>query len=381
MLSVEAGQVFLAPITVGGQLFDVVIDSGSSDPWLAVTGYTCIDPDTGESRDESLCYFGPAYSPSASSTYRPIPNQNFNVSYADGETMTGSMGYESFTMGGITVPSQEFGVVNYAAWFGDGYSSGLVGFAYSTLTSAYAGNDPHADVPGHTLLYSPLFASMSSSQGVPPVFSLAINRNASNGGVLALGGIPDIPHTPGFTSTPIIPVGVNASNGALVYEFYSIKIGGYAYSSSASTQFNIFSTSNPRKATVVQNQTTTIVDSGTSLIYVPDSVAAGVAASFRPPAYQDPDTGAYFVNCSAKAPVFGVVIGGKIFYVNPLDLSTHYINQTCLVSVQPNGGGLSILGDAWMKNVISVFDIGAQTMRFAAREFYGLTTTHKAASS
>ena len=333
-----------------------------------------MDTQTGQPQAQALCYFGPTYNSSASPTYAVLPNENFNISYADGETLAGTMGYDSYSLGGVTVPNQELGLVNYAAWVGDGLSSGLVGFAYRTLTSAYAGTDSTKDQKCAALLYNPLFVNMYTNQGVPPVFSLAIDRDPRNGGVLAVGGVPDVPHSPYFASTPIIPVGVNVSSGQLVYEFYSMTVGGYAVSSSASAQFNVLGNTNSRKVSLLQNGTNAIVDSGTSLVYAPNDVAAAVAAAFNPPGQYDQNAMAYYVSCTAKPPVFGVAVGKKIFFVNPLDMILQVTSTQCISGIQPNLGGLTILGDVWMKNVLAVFDIGAEQMRFAAREFYGLTS-------
>ena len=73
------------------------------------------------------------------------------------------------------------------------------------------------------------------------------------------------------------------------------------------------------------------------------------------------------MNCSAQPPVFGVSIGLKIFFVNGLDMIVPTAPGKCISGVQPNNGGLTILGDVWMKNVVSVFDVGSAMMRFAAR--------------
>ncbi|KAK4896928.1 hypothetical protein LTR27_005175 [Elasticomyces elasticus] len=383
LISVEAGSVFLAPVTVGGQDFKVVIDSGSSDPWLATTNFDCISLYDGSDLDESECEFGTPYNSSASSTYRPITDQNFNISYADGEFLTGDMGYENFTMGGISVPHQEFALVDYAAWTGDGYSSGLIGFASRTLTSAYPGNDPTQDRGGQSLMYNPLFVNMYTNQGVPPLFTLAINRDPDYGGVLALGGLPNIPYSPGFASTPIIPVGVNITSGLLVYEFYTINVDGFALSANQNAQFNVNNTYvNPLKTSLVANNTQAIVDSGTTLIYADnDTIAGPVAAAFNPPGIWDDYYGIFYVSCDAIPPVFGIAISGKIFYVNGADMILQSSETECISGVQASGSGLTILGDVWMKNVLCVFDLGAEMMRFAAREFYGLTAQTKVANT
>ncbi|KAI6839594.1 acid protease [Hortaea werneckii] len=373
MYSAQAGQVFLAPATIGDEERLFVIDSGSSDPWVVHKEFTCLNYFTGLVQDDYLCYFGQPLDQDLSETFNLLPNQNFNISYADGEYLNGDMATETFTMGGITVPQQTFGLVDYAAWFGDGYSSGLIGFAYRTLTSAYAGNDPKQDIPGRTLMYNPLFVNMYLNEGVPPVFSIAIDRDWDAGGVMALGGIPDIPHSPVFVSTPIIPVGVNLSSGAAVYEFYTIVIDGFAVSADQETIFNSYNNDNPRKTSLLRNQTEAIVDSGTSLLYIADEVAEAIASSFNPPAIWDYDHDVWAVQCDAVPPVFGVGISSKIFYVNGLDMKVQVSETDCISGIQPNFGGLTILGDVWMKNVISVFDVGAERMQFAARQYYNLT--------
>ncbi|PPJ60014.1 hypothetical protein CBER1_02693 [Cercospora berteroae] len=372
LISVEGGQVFLADVTVGGKPFQVVIDTGSSDPWLAHAGFECFDPINDARLDQSVCEFGPAYDASQSTTFTPVEDLNFNISYADGEYLNGGLGIDTFNMAGIEVPRQQFGVVSIAAWYGDGISSGLIGFAYRTLTSAYTGTDSRADIRGRQVPYNPLFVNMYEQQNVPAIFSIAMDRNSSAGGVLALGGIPDIQHSPYFASTPIQGVSVNTTSGRQVYEFYTIDIDGYAISANQSTQFSSYDNPDPRKTPLVHNGSDTIVDSGTSLCYVPDDVAEATAALFDPPAYYDNTQGAYFVDCDSKAPVFGIGIDKKIFYVNSDDLIIEIQRNVCVMGIQSAGGGLSILGGTWMKNVLAVFDIEGEQMRFAARQFYSL---------
>lgn len=63
-----------------------------------------------------------------------------------------------------------------------------------------------------------------------------------------------------------------------------------------------------------------IVDSGTTLNYLPTTMANAVNKAFVPAAVYSSDEGAYVVSCTATPPVFGIEIGGTIFYTNPLDM-------------------------------------------------------------
>lgn len=387
MIAIAGGSVFLAPVTIGGQQFNVVIDTGSSDPWIADKDFTCVDPKTNGMISEADCYFGPLYDRTASGTYERLPDRSLNLSYADGETLNGLMGRESFTMGGITFPSQEFGMVDYAAWYGDGVSSGLIGFAYRTLTSMYPGEDPKAAVAGKAFKYNPFFDNLYRNNITAPVFSMALTRDpqrTGQGGVMALGGVPNIPYAPTWISAPILPVGINGTSGEINYQFYTVTVDGFSISSDQSAQFAPIPDArrNPRKTAlrgprdpqnVNSSRVDAIVDSGTTLVYLSDELAAAVAAAFTPPGGLDDELGLYTVPCGAKPPIFGASIGGKVFNVNPEDLSLQVSEDKCISGVQGNHGGLWILGDVWMKAMLCVFDLGANRMGFAGRQYYDLS--------
>ncbi|KAL2354903.1 aspartic peptidase domain-containing protein [Cryomyces antarcticus] len=354
--AVAGSSIFLAQVSFGDQMFDAVVDTGSSDTWIAQTGFDCINPATNALQSESYCAFGPTYN--ISTTFAQLPNVNFNTSYVDGELLNGILGTETVILAGIVVPNQVVGIVDYAAWYGDGSSSGLIGLAYPVLTHAFPGSDPQADVEGTQGVYSPVMTSMSQEGLINPMFSLAISRGVSDGGLLAIGGLPSVRHSSYFASIAIEvltmhPINGSNTTGAAEYQFYTIRIGGYAYSNDTSTQFVSGQVpngpSNPKKRPMKGADTQVIVDSGTTLIYVPEAIADA---------------------CNATAPVFGVNISGKIFYINPSDMVLDTGDGKCITGVQGNGGGLNILGDVFLKNVLAVFDIGASEMRFAAREYY-----------
>ena len=74
----------MTEIQVGGENFTSVVDTGSSDTWLVETGFTCTKG------SQAACKFGDTYN--KTETFQPVANENFAISYTDGEYLTGSFG-------------------------------------------------------------------------------------------------------------------------------------------------------------------------------------------------------------------------------------------------------------------------------------------------
>lgn len=130
LISLYEGEEFAAEVTFGTQTFEFVVDTGSSDTWVVESVFSCVDPDTSEAETQDYCAFGPTFT--VDETFAKISGENFNISYSDGEFLTGVMGWENVTVAGISV-NQTVGLVNYAAWYGDSTTSGLLGLAYPSL--------------------------------------------------------------------------------------------------------------------------------------------------------------------------------------------------------------------------------------------------------
>lgn len=137
---------------------NVFLSLFSSDTWVPEIGFSCFDLE-GNPVSTATCAFGTAgFNTSASAEFSLIPDTNFNITYGDGEFLTGAMAHDTIAVGGMTVPKQEIGVVNKAAWEGDGVNTGLMGLASPNLTSAFEGTDPTADVfPTTQIPYNPVF--------------------------------------------------------------------------------------------------------------------------------------------------------------------------------------------------------------------------------
>jgi hypothetical protein len=109
---------------------------------------------------------------------------------------------------------------------------------------------------------------------------------------------------------------------------------------------------------------------------MPSKVAKAINAAYSPKATLDTQNQVYTVDCKATPPKFGVTVGGTTLYADAQDMilgaddPSNQIDGKCITAIQDSGSsGVSILGDAWMKSVIAVFDVGASEMRFAAHSY------------
>jgi hypothetical protein len=179
------GTQYAVETIFGGHHMSLIIDTGSSDTWAVQQDFHCIDY-SGQFLPQEICGFGEAY-PETFEYGLTDPETHMFIQYGDGEVVTGPMGFLDVTVGNITVQRQQVCLANTAYWYGNNQTSGLMGLAFPALTNAYLGDGSDHDF-GNQVQYSPLFTSMVNQGLVDPVFSIAIDRNASTG-MLAFGGI------------------------------------------------------------------------------------------------------------------------------------------------------------------------------------------------
>ncbi|KAJ7065390.1 aspartic peptidase domain-containing protein [Mycena amicta] len=371
----DLDQEYLTEITVGGQTFPVIVDTGSSDTWLVKKGFNCFNL-TGAPESQETCGFGSdGFDTDASSTFKTFPGVSFNISYGDGEFLSGPVGFDTVSAGGLTVSQQEIGVPSLAAWNGDSVNSGLLGLAYSALTSVFNTTDPTKASRANHIPYDPFFLT-AVKQGVVtnPYFSIALDRGSGtnstdpNLGYLAFGGIAPVKLDKTAVTLPV--QGYSAKTGVPTstnpeFWYYTVDVDGYVFTGST-------------KLTTANNNT--ILDTGTTLNYVPSKVAKAYNALFVPKATFDADSGLYFVACnSTKVPDFSVTLGGKRF---PVDARDQILpagtdddgNEVCISGTQDGGAdspeNVFILGDVFLHNVVSTFNIKTNQLTVTRRRKY-----------
>lgn len=187
------------------------------------------------------------------------------------------------------------------------------------------------------LVYDPFFTGAVKSGSAPTgSFAIALQRDGSTAGTgfLSFGGIPPV-RTYGETVTAAF---VRPKNSAKGQSEYIVMIDGFKIGSPG------VSASSPA---LVRSEA--LIDSGTAVLLVPAEVAKAYNNLWNP-ATQD-------------APPMSVIISGKEYPIDPTDLriTTGGRSSSAVIASRK-----TILGDTFMRNVVSVFDVGAGQMRFAS---------------
>jgi hypothetical protein len=368
----RSGQTFISFIDTGQSMADnpdmgtfLTNLAGSSDTFVVSSSFQCVDIATKVPLDQASCGFGPLYN-RAVGKFSNITTQEFSISYfPEGETLQGSMGYAPITVGGLTVPKQEVALVDYAAWVGDTFTSGLIGLAYPPITSAFDRSNTSVPVE-----YDPIFTTMVK-QGVvkDAVFSLAVDRVppgtavSAPAGLMALGGlVPAKYYKEPFTS---VPIEITNNTGTDELTWYTTTL-----------EF-LYGLAN---GTVVSGGTfQSIIDSGTAPNFVPTAAAADMNAQFVPPAVFNETLGYWTVDCDAKAPYAAYKVGGKVMPMDPKDMIVPSLNglpgyENVCFSAFADGGDpteeVMLVGEVWQHGYVVVYDQGNTMLHFADRKPY-----------
>ncbi|XP_059180707.1 pepsin A-like [Centropristis striata] len=302
----DADLSYFGKISIGTppQSFKVIFDTGSSTFW--VPSVYCTSP---------ACESHKEYDPAMSSTY--VKNgQPLSIRYGTG-SMTGILGYDTVTVGGLAVRNQIFGLSKTEADFMKYLrADGILGLAYKGPSATSA---------------TPVFDNMMS-QGLvdQDLFSVYLSHKPEKGSVVTFGGI-DPNHYSGSISW--IPLSVVRFWQITVD---SITINGQVVACDGGCQ--------------------AIVDTGTSSIVGPQSGISNinqlVGATFNQ------QQQGYTVNCDNIAQMPDVIIhtNGQEFTLP----SSAYVRQTkhygCLSGFDSAGNGLWILGDVFIREYYSIFD-------------------------
>jgi cathepsin D len=331
---------YLGSMTIGTppQPFTVILDTGSSDLWLASTGCTTCDPAT------------PLFNPTGSSSFQTTagPSGQVDIQYGSGEVL-GQLSSDSVTMGGFNIAQQTFLAVDQtSSGLLDGPVSGIMGLGFQTIASTRA-------VPFWQAL-------VNANKFAQPLFSFYLTRFSNDtaatdlepGGVLTLGGTNSSLFT-GDIEFINMPAGATPS-------FWLLSLTGL--------------TVNGKSVSVTSSTSLSAIDTGTTLIGGPtDDVNKFWAAVPGAQALTGNNAGYFSVPCTTVLDVT-MSFGGKSWPISSDDMLMQTNTPGVCVgaifdlSLGSNAGGGQgnpnwVVGDTFLKNVYSVYRATPPSVGFA----------------
>ncbi|THH33245.1 hypothetical protein EUX98_g899 [Antrodiella citrinella] len=311
--------LYYGPMAFGtpAQTLTVSIDTGSADLWVAANCRSCDDAQ---------------FTPKASSTFKKSADK-FSITYGQGRAV-GVLVQDVVTIGPLSVKNQYFGAVSVESDdLNAEPNSGLIGLAFGTIS---------------TCKKLTFFENLLASRQLEfPIFSVHLTRQNIEGSEICFGCF-DPRKTTATGSITWVPL--------VSKTYWTVAMDG-------------ISTQNK----TLHTNLLAAIDTGASLIHLPDSVAADfydmipgshdATADFGP--------GFYTFPCATSLEI-SLSFAGKAFSVNTDDLNIGTVSENsddCLGGIVGLGEGvppnLAIIGDAFLKSWYSTFDYAGERVGFA----------------
>jgi cathepsin D len=318
------------------QQFYVVLDTGSSDLWVATTSCnTC---------SQSTKLFNPSSSSTFVSSADPVL-----ITYGSGK-VKGTIVQDTVSMGGFTMAGQTFvGVSQLTSGIIDGSVGGLMGLGWLPLAETKA---------------TPFWLNLAGHDGTltSPVMSFYLARQLNStreaeepfGGVFTLGGVNNTLYV-GDIEFIRMPVETPS--------YWLLGLSGVTVNGSPIS---------------VQTGTSALaaIDTGTTLIGGPSADVAKIWAAVPGANASTENQGFYQFPCTTQVEVT-MAFGGKPWLISTTDMNAGPIRGSGLcigaifdlsqaTGVTADGQNPSwVVGDAFLKNVYTVFSASPPSVGFA----------------
>ncbi|RIB15550.1 aspartic peptidase domain-containing protein [Gigaspora rosea] len=290
--------------TIGNQTFKTLFDIGSSDLWVPSQNCT-----------QDSCSIHKRFNESLSKAFNSIGTP-FSIEYGAG-AVTGITGKDNVLVAGIEIVGQIFGLVQdeFEKTFAKQEFDGIFDIGFDNQSKI------HTTTP---------FSKMVEQKAVTnPYFGIYLQRSNDTGhmGTLTLGDID----TTKFTGN------LNYNNVSTYFDEYKYWI------------LNVDDISiNGNKLNFKNRQA--IFDTGINIVLMPYEDAATYHKFINGSSITD---GIYTMPCNTTDHV-AYIIGGISYNIDQSDLVT---GSDCLSSVQARGEDMWIIGDVFLRNVYSVYNI------------------------
>ncbi|KAF2159425.1 hypothetical protein M409DRAFT_37926 [Zasmidium cellare ATCC 36951] len=318
---------YLCSVAIGTppQSLFLDFDTGSADLWVFST-----ETNTTQVNRQTL------YNPSTSKTSSSLAGSTWSIVYGDGSSSTGDVWLDSVNVGGVVVPHQAVENARQvsATFTQDSASSGLLGLGFSKLNTVRPNTQQ---------------TFFDNVKGLLKAGVIGVDLKAGAFGTYDFGFIDGAKKSGDVTYTPL-----NSTQG-----FWGIEASGYAIGNSTTT---------------TKAPTPGIVDTGTTLLLLPDALVEDYYAGVPNSTYSVSEAGWIF-DCNEVSPPpppdFSLVINGYRARV-PGSYLNYAPSQTrdgyCFGGIQSSAElGVNIFGDVFLKSQFVVLDGEEGRVGFAAK--------------
>ncbi|KAI0832020.1 aspartic peptidase domain-containing protein [Trametes gibbosa] len=336
LVNQNADSSFFGSIAVGTPAisYDVILDTGSSDLWLAASDGVSTSSSDGI----------PTFDSSASTSFTDL-NTSFSISYGSGAAR-GTLGKDAVRFAGFEVDSQTFGVVTQVSTdLLNSPVSGLMGLGFESIAASGA---------------KPFWQALADSDGTldSPLMAFQLTRfvDTANASPLEPGGTFNL----GAVNTSLF-------TGSIDYQDIPSGQEGYWIQQLAALTVNGDSITLPSGSGAYA-----AIDTGTTLVGGPEDAVSALYAQIPGSSTLSGSQGYYTYPCSTEVNVTMRFGSSSIAWpISNADFLLQQISQdTCVgafFSLDTTGTSAPpwIVGDTFLKNVYSVFRASPASVGFA----------------
>ncbi|KAI0118441.1 aspartic peptidase domain-containing protein [Nemania sp. FL0031] len=356
------GGGYYAEVALGTppQPVTLIIDTGSSDVWV-------LDANADLCQSRKLQYlYGTClatYEPADSSTYKLVDADAFTIQYLDTSGAEGDYIKDTFHIAGTSIEALQVGLAENSS-----INSGLLGIGFNTNVAAAR---PYPNIID-LLVSQDLIATKA--------YSLYLDDLYAETGTVLFGGIDTRKFIGRLKEVDILRDARSNDYTSFTVALESLKVN---------------SSSSSNGSELLDEQIPVILDSGTTLTYLPPRVARRIYSAFN--AVDDTTgTGLVYVSCDLlssekdttiefqfggssgpliRVPIDEIVLDNVKAYISIglLDIPTLPFDDVCSFGIQPLSN-IYLLGDTFLRSAYVVYDLSNNKIALAQANLNGTET-------
>ncbi|KAJ8107681.1 hypothetical protein ONZ43_g6655 [Nemania bipapillata] len=346
------GGGYYAEVALGTppQPVTLILDTGSSDAWV-------LDANADLCQSRRLQYlYGTClatYEPANSSTYELVDPDGFTIQYLDTSGAEGDYIKDTFHIAGTSIEALQVGLAENST-----INSGLLGIGFNTNVAA---NVPYPNI-----------VDLFVDQGLIAIkaYSLYLDDLHAETGTVLFGGIDTKKFIGQLKAVDILP-----DVRSKIYSSFSVGLESLKITSNSSSE----------GSNLLDEEIPVILDSGTTLTYLPPRVARRIYQAYN--AVDDStNTGLVYVSCDLlssekdttidfqfggdsgpliRIPIDEIVLDNVKGYIGiGLEVPTLPFDDICSFGIQPLSD-IYLLGDTFLRSAYVVYDLSNKKIALA----------------